>query len=179
MVEDDNTNDIEYKEIELYHLQPEEHVKTITDISPYNDIDLDKYFTGYSFEMSEDSINCFYGGAYVFRDGVDVFSTEVSNTKRELVKSRLEWLSTFQYTPEEIREEVGIFLKEFIEKEDELNSFSSWRDILDKWVNIVRDKNGVVQKLRKDEKFKEDIDYYKNKNADLVQKNSNGGVRVG
>jgi hypothetical protein len=174
-----NTDDIEYKEIELFHTQPEEHVTTITDISPYNDIDLDKYFTGYSFEICEDTLNSFYGGGFVYREGVDVFNKEVSNTKKELVKSRLEWLSTFEYTPEEIKKEVGIFLKQFIDKENSLNSFSSWRDIIDKWIVFIRDKDGVVQRLREDERFKEDIKYFKDKNKEIVHNNENGGLRVG
>ncbi len=177
MVEN-NTESKEYREVDLYHNQPEKHVEIIKQIGPLNDVDLDKYFTGYSFEMSEDSINCFYGGVVRYSDDEDEFDRELSESRKRLVKDRLGWLSSFEYTPKEIKDISESFLDEFKSIEDSLNSFKSWRDIIDRWVNIVRGKDGVLQGLREEEKYKGDIDYYKNKNADLVQKNSNGGVRV-
>jgi len=80
--------------------------------------------------------------------------------------------------------------------EDSLNSFKSWWDIRDRWVDIVRSKDGAISKLRKGEdvvvkdsgeivgignggKYKGQVDYYRKKYQDLAKKNFSGGVRVG
>jgi len=179
MVEQSNNNGgIEEREIKLFHLQPSDHVRIITDISPYNDIDTEKYFTGYSFEICEDTLNCFYGGALKFDDNVDEFSQQVSQERKDLVLSRLIWLSSFEYTPIEIKDEVKKFVENFLSKQNTLNTFKNWRDVIDQYIIFIRDREGVVQKLREDERYKEDIKYYKQKNRELVSKNENGGLRV-
>jgi hypothetical protein len=178
MVESSNIESYEYTEIDLYNNRPEKHVKVIKEIGPLNDIDLDKYFTGYSLEVSEDTINCFYGGVVMYSDNEDEFDKEVSEKRKELVRDRLGWITSFEYTPKEVKDITEEFLNEFREVESSLDSFESWRDITNRWVNIVRSEEGVVQRLRREEEYSNDIDYYKNKNSELTQKNSNGGVRV-
>jgi hypothetical protein len=189
-----NTESYEYREVDLYHNQPEKHVEVIKQIAPLNDVDLEKYLTGYSFDMSDDFINFFYG-VHFSEDDSPSFDKEKSEKNKELVKDRLEWLSSFEYTPKELKDVTKDFLEEFKGMEDSLNSFKSWWDIRDRWVDIVRSKDGAISKLRKGEdvvvkdsgeivglgnggKYKSQVDYYYKKNKTLAEKNYKEGVRV-
>lgn len=97
MVEDINDN----SEIDLHYLEPREHVEIMKDVLPITEYE--KYFTKYSITMSEDSINCFYGGTVRFEDDIITYDEEKSKEHVERVKDRLGWLLEFEYTPLRIK----------------------------------------------------------------------------
>lgn len=130
MLEDINNN----SEVDLHYLEPREHVEIMKDILTIEEYE--EYFTLYSILMSEDSINCFYGGTVKFGDEGLKYNEEKSKDHVERVKDRLGWLKEFEYTPLEIRELTKEFLEEF--KEKDLSSAKEWTEVVDSWVKSIR-----------------------------------------
>jgi hypothetical protein len=130
MVEDISNN----TEVDLHLNEPREHVKVMRE--KYPDRDLTEYFTNYSIDMSEDSINTFYGGVVKFDDINSNFDIDRSKKHVERVEDRLSWLLEFEYTPKELKEKTDEFLEEF--KENIPKSGKEWNVVVDRWVKIVR-----------------------------------------
>ncbi|MFA6754710.1 MAG: hypothetical protein WCR68_02645 [Candidatus Dojkabacteria bacterium] len=130
MIEDINNN----TEIELHYTDPPEHVKVMLDILPKEEVE--DYFTKYATDMSEDSINCFYGGSVRFQDPFLTYNKEKSEEYVQRVKDRLGWIVGFEHTPLSIREVTEEFLEEFNGKS--LSSAKEWTEVVDEWVSIIR-----------------------------------------
>lgn len=179
MVEDPNSQEsYTTKEIDIHYNNPENHVEVIEDIGEINGIDdLERYYTGLALNMLEDSRNYFYFGGVEYEEGVSEYSKEKSEESKENVKSRLSWLSSFEYTPEDIRENTKSFLDRFKEVEDSLNSIEKWTEIVDEWSNFVK-RYEDWEGSDKSEEYKEPKKYYEDHVRRLIDENGKKGLRV-
>ena len=173
-----NTDGIVYRKVDLSETNPTEHTAVILEYGQENDVDIDQYLTGYSFEVLKDTANSFYGKVRGNHPVIDDFDPLESQKRRDMVKDRLGWLSTFVYTPEEIQVVVKSFLNEFVSIEDSLNSYDGWVKITEKWRNVLNNKEGVVYRLMNEVEYKNMIDYYGKKLRQLQKENEERGLRV-